>query len=89
MGGAEIEFMSMLSLDGVFTYASPEGELIFGLSPAETVGHSIYEFVMNDDLVTVTQLHHNAAESMLDLASNRAHLRVRIASGFLTTATNV
>jgi PAS domain S-box-containing protein len=71
------EFMSVLTLDGVFTFASGECEALFGLLPADLQGRSVYEYVLGEDLYSLTQLHRTAVERQTDLSANRAIVRVR------------
>jgi len=77
----EPEILAMLTLDGVFTFISPECEILLNLRSADMLGHSIYEYVLGEDVWTVSQLHRAATDRAIDQALNRATVRVKHAAG--------
>jgi len=77
----EPEILAMLTLDGVFTFVSPECEILLNLRSADMLGHSIYEYMLGEDVWTVSQLHRAATDRAIDQALNRATVRVKHAAG--------
>ncbi len=57
------DFIWEMDQDGVYTYASPQVNNLLGYEPEEVVGKSVFDFFLQDEFETVTELNKSTIES--------------------------
>jgi len=60
--GDPVEFVSQLSMEGVFLYVSPAYSILLEISPEKMLGQSFYNFLHPDDLQRAAQIHERVKE---------------------------
>lgn len=84
------DFISRHTPNGVYTYASPISETLFGYKPAELVGTSAYEYFHPEDLAEIAASHERVLEEP-DISTVVYRIRCKDGSytWFETTSRNI